>query len=160
TRDGRNRYRVEYRPGGRDTPTAFAGSFRTKRLAIVRAGWIESELAAGRMPDLVLAPTQKPSPTVRQAAERWQASRVAAAPATTVQHRTALNRALRDLGTKHVDTVRPQDIAELVATLTGQGLARESIRKTLTALAMVFDHAGITPNPARDRLVVKLPREE
>jgi integrase len=25
---------------------------------------------------------------------------------------------------------------------------------------MVFDHAGMTPNPARDRLVVKLPREE
>jgi integrase len=25
---------------------------------------------------------------------------------------------------------------------------------------MVFDHAGVTPNPGRDRVVVKLPREE
>jgi integrase len=160
TKDGGHRYRVEYRPGGRDTPTAFAGSFRTKRLAIVRAGWIESELAAGRMPDLILAPTQKTSPTVRQAAERWQASRVDVAPATTVQHRTALNRALPTLGTASVDAIRPQDVADLVATLTRQGLARESIRKTVTALSMVFDHAGIAPNPARDRVVVKLPREE
>jgi hypothetical protein len=38
--------------------------------------------------------------------------------------------------------------------------ARDTIRKTVTALAMVFDHAGITPNPARDKIRVKLPREE
>jgi integrase len=30
----------------------------------------------------------------------------------------------------------------------------------VTALAMVFDHAGVNPNPARDRVTVKLPREE
>jgi integrase len=160
TKDGSRRYRVEYRPGGRDTRTAFAGSFRTKRLAVVRAGWVETELAAGRTPDLVLAPAQKSSPTVKQAAERWQASRVDVAEATTVQHRTALNRALPTLGMKYADAVSSQDIAGLVATLAGQGLARESIRKTVTALAMVFDHAAITPNPARDRVVVKLPREE
>jgi hypothetical protein len=65
----------------------FAGSFRTKRLAIVRAAWVENELAAGRTPNLVLAPAQKTSPTVKQAAERWQASRVDVATATTVQHR-------------------------------------------------------------------------
>jgi integrase len=27
-------------------------------------------------------------------------------------------------------------------------------------LAMVLDHAGVQPNPARDRLTVKMPREE
>jgi hypothetical protein len=117
TKDGRNRYRVEYRPGGRDTPTAFAGSFRTKRLAIVRAAWVENELAAGRMPNLAFAPGQKTSPTMKQAAERWQASRVDVAVATTVQHRTALNRALPTIGTHHVDAVSPQDIADLVASL-------------------------------------------
>src|SRR5262249_11690646 len=53
-----------------------------------------------------------------------------------------------------------QLVAGLVTTLAEQGLARQSIRKTLTALSMVFDHAGITPNPARDRVTVKLPREE
>jgi integrase len=59
-----------------------------------------------------------------------------------------------------IDAIGPQDIADLVAALHGDGKARESIRKTVTALAMVFDHAGIAPNPARDRVTVKLPREE
>jgi integrase len=40
-----------------------------------------------------------------------------------------------------------------------QGTARETIRKTLGAGAMVLDHAGVAPNPARDRST-KLPREE
>ncbi len=30
----------------------------------------------------------------------------------------------------------------------------------MTVLAMVFDHAGVMPNPARDRLRVRLPRKE
>ena len=34
------------------------------------------------------------------------------------------------------------------------------MRKTVTVLSMVFDHAGVTPNPARDRVHVRLPREE
>jgi integrase len=47
----------------------------------------------------------------------------------------------------------------VVSALHGQGVARETIRKTLGAGAMVLDHAGIDPNPARDRSI-KLPREE
>jgi hypothetical protein len=39
------------------------------------------------------------------------------------------------------------------------GLARESIRKTKTAGAMVCDYFGINPNPFR-ATIVKLPREE
>jgi hypothetical protein len=34
------------------------------------------------------------------------------------------------------------------------------IRKSLTALAMVLDLAGVAPNPARDRVQVRRPREE
>jgi integrase len=44
--------------------------------------------------------------------------------------------------------------------LASEGKARESIRKSVTALAMVLDYAGVNPNPARDRVTVKLPREE
>ena len=35
--------------------------------------------------------------------------------------------------------------------LHADGYKRETIRKTCTALAMVLDHAGVDPNPARDR---------
>jgi hypothetical protein len=56
--------------------------------------------------------------------------------------------------------IRPQDVAELVAQLVAKGKAPGTIRKTVQAVAMVLDHAGIEPNPARNRVVVKLPREE
>ena len=39
----------------------------------------------------------------------------------------------------------------------GAGLARETIRKTVTVLAMVLDFLGRDPNPARDRMQVKSP---
>jgi hypothetical protein len=58
------------------------------------------------------------------------------------------------------DAIAGQDIADLVAVLHADGKARESIRKTVTALAMVFDHAQVKPNPARDKVAVRLPREE
>jgi integrase len=47
----------------------------------------------------------------------------------------------------------------VVAQLHANGTARETIRKTLGAGAMALDHAGVEPNPARDRSI-KLPREE
>ena len=56
--------------------------------------------------------------------------------------------------------VTPADVAGLVACLAKKGKARESIRKSVTALAMVLDYAGIAPNPARDRITVRLPLEE
>jgi integrase len=59
-----------------------------------------------------------------------------------------------------VDAITAPDVAQLVADLHSAGCARESIRKTLTTLAMILDYAGVTPNPARDRVAVKLPRED
>jgi integrase len=53
-----------------------------------------------------------------------------------------------------------QTIAELVAEMHADGLRKQTIRKSLSVLAMVLDFGGMQPNPARDRLTVKLPREE
>jgi integrase len=58
------------------------------------------------------------------------------------------------------DAIQASDVADLVAKLAAQGKARESIRKSVTALAMVLDFASVAPNPARDRVTVRLPREE
>jgi integrase len=159
TKDGEKRYLVEYRPGGAEAKVRHAGSYRTRRLATIRAGWIEGELAAMRMPDL-RGEQASSVPTIAEAARRWQASRVDVAAATTVQHRTALNRVLPVLGSMRVDELTPADVAGLVAELAEAGKARESIRKSVTALAMVLDFAKVTPNPARDRVTVRLPREE
>jgi integrase len=159
TRTGK-RHRVGYQLGGRGSRSRYGGSFKTKREALLRKQWIAGELAALRVPDFTLLQEPALAPTLAEAAARWQASRVDVAQTTATQHQTALNRALPVLGEHRIDTLAAQHVADLVAQLHADGKARESIRKTVTALAMVLDYAGVSPNPARDRLTVKLPREE
>lgn len=57
TKSGEKRYRVEYRLGGRESPTKYGGSFRRKREADERRRWIDGELAGRRVPDLHFAAT-------------------------------------------------------------------------------------------------------
>lgn len=161
TRAGGKRYRVEYRLGGRETRTRYGGSFPTKREALARKAWLTGELAAMRVPDLA-ALTLEPerAPTLAIAAARWRASRVDVAPGTQTLHRVALGRVLPSLGDRRVDQLAPADVATLVAELHAAGYRRETIRKSTTALAQVLDHAGVHPNPARDRVQIKLPRED
>ncbi len=157
---GRPRYLGRYRLGGRESRARYAGSFGTKSEAVARKRWVDGELAALRVPDLAVLAEPVAAPTVRAVAARWQDSRVDVRDSTAIQHRTALGRLLPVLGDLSVDRITSADVAELVAKLHGDGKARESIRKSVTALAMVLDFAGLVPNPARDRVQVKLPREE
>jgi integrase len=160
TKDGGKRYRVLYRVGGRESTPRYAGSFRTRRDALARKAWVTGELAAMRVPDLSKLAEPKAAPPFAEVAKRWQASRVDVRQSTIIQHRTALGRVSREFAHLAVDKIRPADVATLVAGLVGDDKARESIRKTLTAVAMVLDYAGVSPNPARDRVQVKLPRGE
>jgi integrase len=113
-----------------------------------------------RVPDLrqIMEPAR--APNLREAAARWQASRRDVRESTKVQHRTALGRVLPVLGDRPIDQLTAADVVDLVAALDEDGKARESIRKSVTALAMVLDFAGVSPNPARDRVRVRLPRCE
>src|SRR4051812_30267615 len=97
-KSGRKRHRVEYRLGGRGTRIRYAGSFKTMREATLRKAWVYGELAALRVPDLTLLHEPPPSPTLRDAAARWRATRVDAADSTRVFHETSLNRAFDVLG--------------------------------------------------------------
>jgi integrase len=154
------RYRVRFRVGGAESRPRYAGTFRTLREAKIRCRWVDGELAAMRVPDLSALREPEPSPSLREVAGRWQSSRVDVRPSTRVQHQTALARVLPVLGDRPIDAITPADVAGLVVALDDAGKARESIRKSVTAIAMVFDFAGISPNPARDRVQVRLPREE
>ena len=58
-----------------------------------------------------------------------------------------------------VDELTAADVAGFVATLTAEGYARGTLRKTLQTLQMVFDDAGVAENVARSKHV-RLPREE
>jgi integrase len=160
TPGGQLRYRVKFTLGGSGSRKRYAGSFKTMREAAARKQWVSGELAGLRVPNVRILQEQEPAPTFAEAAGRWQASRIDAAENTKLQHRSAINRALPTLRACRLDDLTPQHVADLVAALHGERKARESIRKTVTAVAMVLDHAGVSPNPARDRIVVKLPRSE
>jgi integrase len=158
TADGGRRFRVEFRLGGREAPTRYGGSFKTKREATVRQNWIAGELAARRVPDLRFGAAE--TVTLRTLAARWQRSRVDVSEGTAQTYRVALGRLLPRFGNEPVDRIDAQTVADLVADLHAAGLRKQTIRKTVSVLAMVLDHGRIQPNPARDKLTVKLPREE
>src|SRR4051794_32822847 len=103
TKQGAQRYRVEYRAGGREAPTRYGGSFSTQREALERKSWISGELAARRVPDLRWhEPT---SPTFAQAARNWQAARIDVADSTRDQHRIQLDKLLPLIGSRRIDTL-------------------------------------------------------
>jgi hypothetical protein len=159
TRRGEKRWRVEFRLGGREAPTRYGGSFKSKREADQRKRWIAGELAAKRVPDLRFA-AEVGSVTVRATANRWKASRVDVSAGTMATYEVALGRLLPRLGDTPVDRLDAQTVADLVAELHAAELKKQTIRKTVSVLAMILDHARVQPNPARDKLTVKLPREE
>jgi len=158
TKDSK-RYRVEYRLGGRESRIRYGGSFTTKREATIRAAWIAGELAAQRVPQRGVA-VEPVAPKLREASARWQESRVDVSENTRLQHRSAVRMLLPLLGERRVDAITPADVADIVAALTAKGKARETVRKSLLALAMILDHEGVAPNPARDKVKVRLPRQE
>lgn len=158
-RDGTPRFRVRYRVGGRETTAAFAGSFKRRQDAVTRQRWVLGELAALRVPNLRLVEPVAPT-TLREVAERWRASRVDVSEGTMETYYVSLNRLLPRLGDGAVADITAERVAALVAELHAGGLRKQSIRKTVSVLAMVLDHARVEPNPARDKQTVKLPREK
>jgi integrase len=138
-----------------------AGLFRGRRRcrrADERKRWIGGELAARRVPNLGSLETASRSQTIAAAGQRWLASRIDVAPATTTRHGLELARIDHLLGRRLVDELTPAEIADFVGTLAVD-YSRGTIRKTLQTLAMVLDHESVSPNPARHK-EVRLPREE
>ena len=158
--NGGTSYLVRFRLGGRESKREYGGAFRTLREARARREWILGELAQMRVPDLRLFDEQKAVQTLNEIAATWRRSRVDVADSTADTHVVNLGRILPRLGEKPFDEISIADVGDLVAVLHDeQKLARETIRKTKSTLAMVLDFAGVDPNPARDRSV-RLPREQ
>lgn len=149
-------YRVRFRLGGRESVPQWGGAFATKREAEARQEWVRGELAAMRVPNLqLLAPA--PTITLRALADGWRASRIDVSVGTRATHAVNLGRILPVLGDRVPATITKGDVQEFVAKISGGGLARESVRKTITTLAMVLDHGDVIPNPARG---VRLPERD
>ena len=160
TRKSGVRHVVRYRIGGRESVLQFGGSFKTQREARIRRDLFAGELAALRVPDVRLVERQSAARTVASVAAAWRESRVDVSAGTAATHAVNLGRILPRLGQHAVDRLEPADVVALVASLNAEGLARESIRKTVSTLAQVLTFAGVEPNPARNRVAVRLPRED
>lgn len=78
------RFRVEYRVGGRDSASRYAGPFATKREALVRKAWVAGELAAVQVPDLRLLAPETAAETISTACDQSHASRVDVSESTRV----------------------------------------------------------------------------
>jgi integrase len=148
-----------YRLGGRESAPRYAGSFSTRREALARKAWVVGELAALRVPDLRLV-TPTTTPKLKEAAKRWLESRVDVSEGTRQTYRVALGRLIPRVGETPIGEVDAQAIAAIVAELHASELRKQTIRKTVSVLAMILDYAGVQPNPARDKQTVRLPREE
>ena len=162
TKAASKRYRVEYRLGGRGARDPLRRLLHDEAARrTIRAAFVAGELAALPRPRPRLSPRAADGADVREAAEALAGRRASTSPQSTRdQHRIQLDKLLPLIGDRRIDTLdraglhrRRRAAARRTAT------ARETIRKTLGAGAMVLDHAGVDPNPARDRSI-KLPREE
>jgi integrase len=158
-RSGAKRYEVEFRSRGKYSPIGWGGSFKNRKLAMIRLAWVEGELAAMRYPDIRAIAEEPVRVTFEAAATAWRASRLDLAETTRTQHRIHIDKLVPLIGKRPVDELDPAAFQQVVATLHKEGVARETIRKTLGSAAMALDHAGLDPNPARDRSI-KLPRSE
>jgi integrase len=160
TRAGDSRYRVEFRMGGRVTPVRYGGSFKRKADADERKRWIIGELAARRTPDLhLLEERASTAPTIDEAAEAWRRSRVDVSDGTMQTYVVAIGRLRSRIGSLKVDAITAQRVAQFVTELKEAKLKKQTIRKTVSVLAMILDAEGVQPNPARDKQTVRLPRE-
>ena len=161
TAKGEPRYRVRYRLGGKHSRELYGGSFRTHREAQARKQFISGEIAAGRAPNFDLLVEPPRAATLADASQRYRDSRVDIAENTKINMRVALDKVISVLGRdRTVDEISALDVADAIAKLTADGYARETIRKGINYLGATLDFAGVDPNPARDKLRVRLPRGE
>jgi integrase len=159
TQTGKKRYVVRYRLGGRGYRLIHAGSFATQAEARARRDLIAGELAAGRDPQLVLAALKTPAPK-RTLAEWFDAfvdSRVDVSDATIRNYKTRRPRIIATLGTRDPFALTPTDAREWIGR--NNDLKPSSLRAYYQTMQQILDHAGVDPNPFRDR-GVKLPRRE
>jgi integrase len=151
---GGKSYQVLYRRGGRAFRIKTAGSFRTKREATIRCDLVAGWLAGGLDPAIELAKITDGTPrveTLARWARRYEISRVDLSAETA---RSIVAPILRIEASAVADTpiteITVADVQEIVAAWSAE-LKPSSVRRYMGTLRLIFDFAGVDPNPARDR---------
>jgi integrase len=159
TKDGKRRYVVRYRLGGRAYAIQHGGSFMRERDAKTRRDFIAGELAAGRNPqDALRAMAERPKVVTLSAwFDRFIESRIDVAEKTLELYGNARDRIVPHVGDREPSAITTADIAEVVAA--NRELSPGSLRKYRSTWAQVFDFADVRDNPVRSPKV-KLPESE
>lgn len=148
-------FHVKYRLHGRYGRIEHAGAFRTMREARLRAKKVGEWIAEAKDPRVELARFLEPGATVGEAGEAWLRSRRSIAASTHAEYARRVRRIGADLDLE-VERVTPRDVNDWI---DGLGLAPGTVSEYVTTLRAILDHAGVDPNPARDRRV-ELPRRD
>ncbi len=150
------RYRVRVRAGRSGAPLLHLGSFASRSEANIRLRWASEQLAAGVVPSLSrLFAEAAPTLTVTAAVDRYLGQRPDLADRSIDTYRSLRPHIDRALGAKDVHAVTADDTRALIAACAKLG--PDATRTIRGIYAGALDHAGVKPNPARDRSV-KLPR--
>lgn len=157
TRDGKRRYDVRFRRGGRGYPVEHAGTFKTQAEARARRDLIAGELAAGRDPRILLGRIENPAPivTVADLSASWLSSRVDVKDSTSSVYGQHVARILVAFGARPVDSLTAADVRGWITELL-ETMQATSVRNYVGTLKQILDMAD-GPNVARDKSV-KLPR--
>lgn len=154
TKNGKT-YAIKYRRGGRYFPVEHAGTFATLREANLRKQKVGEWLAAGLDPQQELKKLTQTPVTMHSACEAWLASRRSISDSTRDTYRGHVARITDDLKVAP-SLLTADDVNGWVTRLEAEYQPR-TIGLFVGTLRAVLDHAGVSPNPARDRRV-ELPR--
>lgn len=155
TGNGKKRYLVYFRRGGRYTKEEYAGSFRTQKAAHERRILVETWLAAGKEPRVELAQLKatQASGTWTDDAHRYLASRVDIQESTLkLYERQVKTLAGMKFAKRPSLALTWQEMQEVVAELS-ETMKPGSVVGYFKLARLVLDFAGAEPNPARDRRV-------
>ena len=148
TKNGGNRYRVEFRLGGRESASRYAGSFKRKTEAETRKRWVLGELAAMRVLDRTSIVEPPAAPLFPEAADIWRGSRIDVVESTGVVHRVAIARVFRvrpAWRNKRVDAFDHNDVIDLIGALVDKriqaGVDTEDPDSGGDGLRSLRDHA-------------------
>ena len=148
--DGKRRFVVRGRWGGREAKLRHLGTFSTLREANARAEWSRAEIAAGRVPEPKAAVTDTAETTVGETVEQWLATRIDLRESTLSAYRAAAKRLSRtDLWLTPVARAGRGDAQQAIARLSARGDSASAVQASIAVARQALDMLD-GDNPLRD----------
>lgn len=155
--NGDRRFVVRYRRGGRGYKVEHAGSFATKKEALIRQALVLEWLAAGKNPrdELEALTAPQVSGSFALLADDWLRSRHSLADSTRDTYSGYISLMKRRWPNRDPERLTPADVSAWIGDLVAAGAKPGTVKGYVRCLRMILDSLDV--NPARHRSV-ELPR--